>query len=70
MLFVGLCCRAKVELGAKTANAAIKTQARTRELASKSNVIAYASLLGAVLPLVPPELVLNSDATQYGTGNI
>ena len=62
--------RVKDELGVKTANAEIKTQARSRELASKSNVIAYAALLGAVTPLVPPELVLNTDATQFGTGTL
>ena len=62
--------RLKEELGIKTGNGSIKTQARTRELASKANTIAFAGLLGAIIPLVPPEMVLNTDATQFGSGTI
>jgi len=52
----------------KTGNAAIQTQARSEAGASKANVITFAAVTAGIVPLIDPNMLLNTDATQGGSG--
>ena len=57
------------QINAKKKKAEVTTEARAVALADKRNMITFAAINKALVPLTVPELILNWDATQYGVGD-